>query len=146
VARPSFWERAAPEGDGKMGDDHPNTLAYIRTVDAFRDRDFEAIASLIVEDVVWHLPGDHPLAGDWEGRDQLFQLFAKLGPLGFTIREHDVFADDDHVCALSYIGASREDLQSETRVVSIFHYRDGRQTERWFYPDDLVAWNRIFGG
>jgi hypothetical protein len=77
-----------------MGDDHPNALAYIWTVDAFRDRDFEAIASLIAEDVVWHLPGDHPLAGDWEGRDQLFQLLARLGPLGFTIREHDVFADD----------------------------------------------------
>ena len=129
-----------------MGDDHPNALAYIRTVEAFRDRDFEAIGSLLAEDVVWHLPGDHPLAGDWEGRDQLFQLLARLGPLGFTIREHDVFADDDHVCALSYIGARRDDLEVETRVVSIFHYRDGRQTERWFYPDDVVAWNRIFGG
>jgi ketosteroid isomerase-like protein len=129
-----------------MGDDHPNALAYVRTVDAFRDRDFESIASLIAEDVVWHLPGDHPLAGDWEGREQLFQLLAKLGPLGFTIREHDVFADDDHVCALSYIGARRDGLEVETRVVSIFHYRDGRQTERWFYPDDTVAWNRIFGG
>jgi uncharacterized protein len=129
-----------------MGDDHPNTLAYLRTVDAFRDRDFETIAALIAEDVVWHLPGDHPLAGDWKGRDQLFELFARLGPLGFTIREHDVFGDDDHVCALSYIGARRDDLEVETRVVSIFHYRDGRQTERWFYPDDVVVWNSIFGG
>lgn len=129
-----------------MGDDHPNTLTYLRTVEAFRDRDFETIASLIAEDVVWHLPGNHPLAGDWEGRDQLLQLLAKLGPLGFTIREHDVFADDDHVCALSYIGARRDGLEVETRVVSIFHYRDGRQTERWFYPDDAVAWNSIFGG
>ena len=133
--------------DGRgMGDDHPNAQVYLRTVEAFRDRDFETIASLIAEDVVWHLPGDHPLAGDWEGRDQLFQLFAKLGPLGFTIREHDVFADDDHVCALSYIGARRDGLEVETRVVSIFHYRDGRQTERWFYPDNVVAWNSIFGG
>jgi ketosteroid isomerase-like protein len=31
-------------------------------------------------------------------------------------------------------------------VVSIFHFRDGRQTERWFYPDDAIAWNSIFGG
>lgn len=129
-----------------MGNDHPNALAYLRTVDAFRDRDFDTIASLIAEDVVWHLPGDHPLAGDWEGRDQLFRLLAELGPLGFTIREHDVFASDDHVCALSYIGARRDDLEVETRVVSIFHYRDGRQTERWFYPDDVVTWNRVFGG
>lgn len=129
-----------------MSDDHPNTRAYIRTVEAFRDGDLETIASLVAEDVVWHLPGDHPLAGEWEGRDQLFQLLAKLGRLGFTIREHDVFADDDHVCALSHIGARRDGLEVETRVVSIFHYADGRQTERWFYPDDVVAWNAIFGG
>ncbi len=57
-----------------MGDDHPNTVAYLRTVEAFSDGDFETIASLIAEDFVWHLPGDHPLAGDWEGRDRLFQL------------------------------------------------------------------------
>src|SRR4051794_33861744 len=94
----------------EVSDDHPNTLAYIRTVEAFRDRDFETIASLIAEDVVWHLPGDHALAGAWQGREQVFQLFAKLGPLGFTIREHDVFADDDHVCALSYIGARRDSV------------------------------------
>jgi ketosteroid isomerase-like protein len=108
-----------------MGDDHPNALAYRRTADAFRDRDFDTVASLIAEDVVWHLPGDHPLAGDWQGRDRLLELLARLGSLGFTIREHDVFADDDHVCALSYMGARREGLEVETRVVSIFHYRDG---------------------
>ena len=34
---------------------------------------------------------------------------------------------------------------SETRVISIFRYRDGRQVERWIYPDDAAAWNTIFG-
>jgi uncharacterized protein len=129
-----------------MGDDHPNALAYLRTAEAFRQGDFDAIASLIAEDVVWHFPGDHPLAGDWVGRDQVLQRLARLVSLGFTLREHDVFGDDDHVCALSYMGARRDGLEVETRVVSIFHFRDGRQTERWFYPDDPAAWSRIFGG
>lgn len=129
-----------------MGDDHPNVLAYIKTVEAFRHGDLDAVASLIAEDVVWHVPGDHPLAGEYEGRKRLLEFLARLGPLGFTIREHDVFADDEHLCALSFIGAHREGLEVETRVVSVFHFRDGRQTERWFYPDDAVAWNSIFGG
>jgi uncharacterized protein len=129
-----------------MANDHPNALAYRRTAEAFRQGDLDAIASLIAEDVVWHVPGDHELAGELEGRDRVLQLLARLPSLGFTLREHDVFGDDDHVCALSYMGARREGLEVETRVVSIFHYRDGRQTERWFYPDDVLAWNRIFGG
>jgi hypothetical protein len=32
----------------------------------------------------------------------------------------------------------------QTRVVSIFRYRDGRQVERWMYPDDTTAWDAIF--
>ena len=129
-----------------MGNDHPNALAYRRTAEAFRQTDLDAVASLIADDVVWHVPGDHPLAGDLEGRDRVLQWLASLRPLGFTLREHDVFGDDDHVCALSLMGARRDGLEVETRVVSIFHFRDGQQTERWFYPDDVVAWNSIFGG
>jgi ketosteroid isomerase-like protein len=76
----------------------------------------------------------------------VLEFLTSLGPLGFTIREHDVFGDDEHVCALSYMGARRDGFEVETRVVSIFHFDDGQQTERWFYPDDVRIWNPIFGG
>jgi hypothetical protein len=26
----------------------------------------------------------------------------------------------------------------------VFHYRDGRQLERWIYPEDKAAWDAIF--
>ena len=42
------------------------------------------------------------------------------------------------------MGARRPGVDVETRVVSIFHYRDGQQLERWFYPEDSEAWARIF--
>ena len=42
------------------------------------------------------------------------------------------------------MGARRDGVEVETRVISIFRYRDGRQVERWLYPDDTAAWNTIF--
>ena len=42
------------------------------------------------------------------------------------------------------MGARRSGVEVETRVISIFRYREGRQVERWFYPDDAAAWNGIF--
>ena len=112
-------------------------------MEAFRQGDLGTVASLIAEDAVWHVPGDHPLTGEYVGRERVFEFLTSLPPLGFTIREHDVFANDEHLCALSFIGARREGLEVETRVVSVFHFRDGQQTERWFYPEDPATWNRV---
>ncbi len=42
------------------------------------------------------------------------------------------------------MGAQRGGMDVQTHVVSLFHYREGRQLERWFYPDDPAAWELIF--
>jgi ketosteroid isomerase-like protein len=54
-----------------MIEEHPNAAAYRRTVDAFRAMDFIAVRSLIADDVVWHVPGDHQMAGEIRGLDAL---------------------------------------------------------------------------
>jgi uncharacterized protein len=124
--------------------EHPNVAAYLRTVEAFRDRDFDVVRSLIAEDVVWHVPGGSPLSGEIRGLDALVAWLGRVNELGFTIREHDVLGNDEHVCALSYMGARRPGVEFELRVVSVFHFRGGQQVERWFYPDDMAAWDAIF--
>ena len=125
--------------------EHPNAAAYRRTADALRARDFASLGALLDEDVVWHVPGSHSRAGDIRGRDEVMRWLADLIKTGFWLTEHDVLGNDEHVCALSNMGARRPGLEVETRVVSIFHFRDGRQVERWFFPEDAAAWDRIFG-
>lgn len=124
--------------------DHPNAVAYRRTADAFRSADTASLASLIDPAVVWHVPGTHAMAGDVRGRDALLKWLVQLKRKGFWLTEHDVLGNDRHVCALSIMGARREGVDVQTRVVSVFHYRNGHQVERWFYPEDPVAWDRIF--
>jgi uncharacterized protein len=124
--------------------DHPDAVAYRRTADAFRVGDLELVKSLIAPEVVWHLPGEHERAGRIEGREALLAWLAHLGNVGFWLVEDDVFASDRHVCAVSTMGIRRGEMDVQTRVVSIFRYVDGRQVERWLYPDDAGAWNAIF--
>lgn len=126
------------------GTEHLNAVAYRRTADAFRSGDETLLASLIDDGVVWHVPGTHAMAGDIGGRDALLAWFRQLRPKGFWLSEHDVLGNHEHVCALSVMGARRDGVDVQTRVVSVFHYRDGRQVERWFYPEDPVAWDKIF--
>ncbi|MFN8622794.1 MAG: nuclear transport factor 2 family protein [Chloroflexota bacterium] len=126
--------------------EHPNASAYRLAADAFRAGDLATVRTVIDDDVLWHVPGTHPMAGEIRGLDALIDWLGRLRALGFTLREHDVFGNDEHVCALSVMGARRPGLEVEVRVTSVFHFRAGKQVERWLYPDDLDAWNAIFGG
>ncbi|HEY7130685.1 MAG TPA: nuclear transport factor 2 family protein [Candidatus Limnocylindrales bacterium] len=125
--------------------EHPNATAYRRAAEAFRAGDLATIEQLVDPDVVWHVPGDNPRAGDIHGRAALLAWLSDLAGTGFWLREHDVFGNDEHVCALSVMGARRLGLYAGTQVVSVFHFRDGRQLERWFYPEDAETWDRILG-
>lgn len=127
-----------------MTSEHPNAIAYRRTADAFRASDQAALAALLAIDVVWHVPGTHSMAGEVRGRDQLLGWLSRLQEKGFWLTEHDVLGSDAHVCALSVMGARRDGVDVRTRVVSVFHYLDGQQLERWFYPEDIAAWDQIF--
>jgi ketosteroid isomerase-like protein len=129
--------------------EHSNAVAYRRTADAFRARDSEALAQLIAEDVTWHVPGGTPLAGEIRGLDTLFRWFERLHEVTngtFILREHDVLATDDHVVALSDMSSEIDGHRVSVNVVSVMHFRDGRQLERWFHPSDPAAWDALLGG
>lgn len=129
-----------------MTSEHPNATAYRRTADAFRSRDQTQLEALIADEVLWHVPGAHPMAGDIRGRDALIAWLGELRSIGFWLTELDVFGNDEHVCALSVMGARREGVDVRTRVVSVFRYRNGQQVERWIHPADPIVWEQMFAG
>lgn len=127
-------------------DEHPNAVAYRRTVDAFRAGDREVLEQLLAPDVVWHVPGANRLAGVVRGREALFEWFERLREATdgtFSIQEHEVLGNEEHVVALSRLSAVRDGVTVPVDVVSVFHYRDGVQLERWFHPVDGEAWDRM---
>jgi ketosteroid isomerase-like protein len=129
--------------------EHPNALAYRRTADAFRAGDRDTLTKLIDQDVVWHVPGSSAAAGDIRGREAIFQFLEPLREVTdgtFVLKEHDVLGSNDHVVALSYMSGVREQETVSVDVVSVFHFRNGRQQERWFHPSDIAAWDRMLGG
>jgi ketosteroid isomerase-like protein len=88
---------------------------------------------------VWHVLGSSPLAGEIRGREALFRWFDRLHEVSegtFTLQEHDVLGTDDHVVALSTMSAVRDGVHINGNVVSVMHFRDGRQREPWFHPSD----------
>src|ERR1700734_3833283 len=77
---------------------------------AFASGDLGALSQFLAEDVVWHVPGRGPLAGDYLGIAEVITLFSKISELSggtarFTL--HDVLANGNHMISLATITAER---------------------------------------
>jgi ketosteroid isomerase-like protein len=110
--------------------------AFARGDMAYLQKEFWA------EDVRWHTPGRNPLAGDYEGTEQVTQTFVQLAELtgGTAGAElHDVLANDDHAVALFTLRGERAGRQSAENWVQVYHFRDGKASEIWNQPADLYA-------
>jgi hypothetical protein len=66
-----------------VSEEHPNAVAYRKAAEAFRAGNLQAIETLVAEDIVWHVPGDHPMAGDIQGRQALLEWLGRVPGLGF---------------------------------------------------------------
>src|SRR6266852_3556797 len=68
-------------GANPMSDEHPNASLVRRAYDALETRDVETLVELSRPDVVWHIPGRSPIAGEYHGRDTVLAFMAHLAAL-----------------------------------------------------------------
>ncbi len=121
---------------------HPNEDLVREVYAAGRRGDLDALKQYFAEDIRWHIPGQSPLAGDYEGFAQVAEGLRRVFELtGGTFRTelHDVVANDEHVVLLFTGRAEREGRQLEENVAVIHHIRDGKVTEVWYQYTDLYA-------
>ena len=87
---------------------HPYEELVRRGFDAFASGDTTTIQELLAPDVVWHVPGTNPTAGDYHGIEGVMSFLAEAierteGNMRFEL--HDVLANDEHAVALQHLTA-----------------------------------------
>lgn len=124
---------------------HPNEDLVRRSFEAFARRDNQVLLTeFFSPDVVWHVPGRGPLAGDHVGPDAVGAHLARVAELSGTthrLEVHDVIANDDRVVALYAVRADYGGKKLDLNVLHLFHVRDGKITEVWDVHHDLYAWD-----
>ncbi len=121
---------------------HPNEDLLRRGYDAFGKGDMAALAELFADDIVWHVPGNNPLTGDYKGRDSVLGFFGKSAELAggtLKVEVHDILANDEHGVALTHDTAQRGGKSLDDNAVQVFHIRDGKVVESWLYAGDQAA-------
>jgi ketosteroid isomerase-like protein len=101
--------------------EHPNA-AVVRRVFAAFGRDAMAISAAFARDIVWRVPGDTVMSGEYHGRRDVVEFLRRTGlETGGTYRSHlhSVFADDDWAVAIYRATGSRGgiDLDIEQALV-----------------------------
>ncbi len=122
---------------------HPNEDLVREGFAAFGRGDMDALGKQYwTDDIRYHIPGRSPLAGDYEGPEQVIQVFARLFELSggtLSLELHDVLANDEHAVALFTTRAERAGKQLNDNQVQTFHFRDGKVSETWVQSTDLYA-------
>jgi uncharacterized protein len=122
--------------------DHPNVELLRRGYAAYSSGDMETINEVFADDIVWHVAGRSELAGDYNGKDEVFGFFAKLMEVSegtSRIEVHDVLANDEHGAVLITETATRAGREFSGRAVHTFHLEGGKVIEFWDAPLDQYA-------
>ena len=61
--------------------EHPNAALIRGALESLVDGDLATFSTAFADDVVWHVPGDGPLAGEYRGLPSLLSLFGRQAGL-----------------------------------------------------------------
>jgi hypothetical protein len=121
-----------------MGNDHPNVDIVSRMTKATFDQDHDALAAIFADDLVFHLRGGHPMAGDHNG------LGGFLGVLGsmFDMTAGKIHLDQQFCVGTdgwaaewehATLGRPRDDTTLESRNAFVYRFKDDRIAEMWMF-------------
>ena len=114
---------------------------------AFLRRDAIVIGRLIDDATVWRVPGTSLMAGEYRGREQIFDFLRQTGRLtGGTYRAdlRWVVGGDEVVAALYRATGLREGRELDIDQLLVFRYREGVWAEVLAVPVDVEAFEAFW--
>ena len=126
---------------------HPNEALIRKGYAAFVERDVDSLREFLHPDVIWHVAGTGPLAGIYQGHDQLLPIFGlidKLTDATFNVSAREMLPSDDHVVVLTKITAKKGDRVLDLDGVAVFKIVDGQAKEVWNFAEQQGEVDEFF--
>ncbi len=122
---------------------HPNEDFVRAAVEAFIRGDLDSLqGQFLADDVVWHVPGQNPLGGEYTGMAQVLGYLSRAFQLAdgtVHMELQDVLANDRHAVALFRSQAERNGRQLDTFDAVILRIEGGKMAEVWHRSEDPYA-------
>lgn len=127
---------ASPEENRKIIEDY-----YA----AYGGGDMGEVATFFADDIEWHIPGHHPLAGTKRGKAEVAAFFAELGKSNFRAELIALMADENWVVDMHRGWSNREgETNVDTLWVLAFRIEDGKIIEARNFSFDQAGADAFF--
>lgn len=125
---------------------HPDAQLAERAFVSFR-RDPRTLASLIAEDAVWTVVGRAPVAGVYDGRRAIFDLFRATQTLTDSTYKAElryVLADDERTVAVYRASGRRGERELDIDQALFIRVEGGRWQQILAVPLDPIAFDAFW--
>ena len=105
------------------------------------------LREMLTDDVVWHVPGRNPIAGDHTGIEAVMDYFERRRALAratFQVHVREVLAAGDLVVQLAGGTAELGGREVAWETVGIFRVRDGKLAEGRLVPFDQYLFDQVW--
>lgn len=103
---------------------------------------------MLTEDIVWHVPGVSPIAGDHRGHDAVIEYFRtrrRIADNSMRLHPGEMLAEEDlvvqRVDGIAVVGGESVGW----KTVGIYRLEASRIAEVWLVPLDLQNFDRVWG-
>jgi hypothetical protein len=131
-------------------DEHANVERVREALAAYNQGDIEAMKSRLADEVLWHVGGEHPLSGDYRGREAVGAYFDKVRSLTsgtIKLEPIDILAGEHHAGIFMRATAHRNGQELDTTMAEAIRFDDaGRWVEYWALADDQDAVDAFWKG
>ena len=123
-----------------MTDEHPNAALTRRVFAAFGS-DAKQISAALCRDVVWRVPGNTVMSGEYHGRREVVEFLRRTGlETGGTYRSrlHAVLANAEWGLAVYRASGARNGIDLDVDQAFVIRFEEGMWKEVTAVPLDSV--------
>jgi len=123
---------------------HPNVAIIKRYYEAYGRGDLAAVRQIFAPNIVWHIPGHHPLAGPKRGPDEVFAFFEQLARANFKAEVIFLGGNDEYVVDYHRGYGALGDAKLDINWCLVFQMLNGRIVEAINFAGDQHAADAFF--
>ena len=123
-----------------MTEEHPNAALTRRVFAAF-GKDAMQISAALTRDIVWRVPGNTVMSGEYHGRRDVVQFLRATGIETngtYGSKLHTVLANDEWGLSVYRAWGQRNGIDLDIEQAFVIRFEDGRWKEVTAVPLDAV--------